>query len=375
MEKFNQALLGKQVWRIMQYPECLMARILRARYFSDGNILTAVQKKKASYAWKSILYGKELIVKGLRYMIGDGKTINTWTDPWISDHLPRPPRQREGMLRDGKLHQFFNEARDGWNEQKLREEMVDEDVDKILRIKISSSATIDMLGWHYTEHGLYTVKSGYWLSTHLPMEEGFQPTFGNTDLKRRIWKTRMPSKLHHFLWKTLSRSLATGSNLKRRHITTDDLCRRCCQEPETEKHLLFDCSYAQAVWRDSGIDNRILIDPLASLEEKIEACLQCSLHTRLAHLQNLPFWIMWRLWKNRNILIFQRKHIDWRWVLNQARRDAQEWKDNSSESMQRREQVHHGRNCWKRPRRGWLKCNVDSSFINSQTPCKAGWII
>ena len=43
--------------------------------------------------------------------------------------------------------------------------------------------------------------------------------------------------------------------------------------------------------------------------------------------------------------------------------------------MQIREQVHHRRNCWKRPKRGWLKCNVDSSFINSQTPCKAGWII
>ena len=169
-----------------------------------------------------------------------------------------------------------------------------------------------MLGWQYTEHGLSTVKSGYWLSTHLPTEEGIQPTFGNIDLKRRLWKTKMPPKLHHFLWRSLSRSLATGSNLKRRHITTDDLCRRCCQEPQTEKHLLFDCPYAQAAWWESRIDNRIFTDPLASLEEKIESCLQCYLHIRLAHFQNLPFWIMWRLWKSRNILIFQRKHLDWR---------------------------------------------------------------
>ena len=50
LEKFNKALLGKQVWRIMQNPGCLMARVLKARYFHDGDILTADQKKKASYA-------------------------------------------------------------------------------------------------------------------------------------------------------------------------------------------------------------------------------------------------------------------------------------------------------------------------------------
>lgn len=50
LKKFNQALLGKQVWRILQQPQSLVARILKARYFSDGNIFTAVVRKKASHA-------------------------------------------------------------------------------------------------------------------------------------------------------------------------------------------------------------------------------------------------------------------------------------------------------------------------------------
>lgn len=76
LETFNQALLGKQVWRILQHPSCLMERVLKARYFPNCSILNAVQKPKAFYAWKSILYGKELIAKGMRYIIGDGLYIN-----------------------------------------------------------------------------------------------------------------------------------------------------------------------------------------------------------------------------------------------------------------------------------------------------------
>ena len=62
---------------------------------------------------------------------------------------------------------------------------------------------------------------------------------------------------------------------------------------------------------------------------------------------------MWRLWKSRNILIFERKHLDWRWVLHQAWRDAHEWKDKiteSTESFQQRDQVQYRRNQWKQPK-------------------------
>lgn len=81
----------------MQHPNCLMSRVLRARYFLDGNILTANLKKKASYAWRSILHGRDLITKGLKFIVGGGTTANMWTDRWIPDHPPRPPRpQFEG---------------------------------------------------------------------------------------------------------------------------------------------------------------------------------------------------------------------------------------------------------------------------------------
>lgn len=122
-----------------------------------------------------------------------------------------------------------------------------EDVTKILHMKISAKAELDLMGWSYNDNGIYSVKSGYWLATHLPGYNGGQEIYGNVNIKQRIWKTNTPSKIKHFLLKMTSRALATGSSLQRRHIIRDGQCRRCCSALETEKHLFFECPYAQKI--------------------------------------------------------------------------------------------------------------------------------
>uniref|UniRef100_A0A0D3CRR4 Reverse transcriptase zinc-binding domain-containing protein n=2 Tax=Brassica oleracea TaxID=3712 RepID=A0A0D3CRR4_BRAOL len=185
----------------------------------------------------------------MRYIIGDGTLVNMWTDPWIPDHPPKPPTPRE--------------------ESPVREK--DEDVDQIFLLKISSTAHQDLMGWHYNEDGIYTVKFGYWLGTHLPTNVPPTPTYGSAELKYKIWKTSAPAKLKHFLWRLLSKSLATSNNLKRRHIGRVDQCKRCCSAAETEEHIFFECPYAKKIWRASGVSNRIINDQSSTLEEKIEA--------------------------------------------------------------------------------------------------------
>lgn len=54
--------------------------------------ISSVQKKKSSYAWKSILYRRDLVCKGMRFYSRRWKPNYIWTDPWISYHPPRPPR-------------------------------------------------------------------------------------------------------------------------------------------------------------------------------------------------------------------------------------------------------------------------------------------
>lgn len=38
----------------------------------------------ASHGWRSVLIGRDLLLKQLGWMIGTGEEINIWDDPWLS---------------------------------------------------------------------------------------------------------------------------------------------------------------------------------------------------------------------------------------------------------------------------------------------------
>jgi hypothetical protein len=54
---FNLAMFAKQVWRLIDTPDSLCARVLQAKYYPDGNILKAGPKASSSFTWQSIVAG------------------------------------------------------------------------------------------------------------------------------------------------------------------------------------------------------------------------------------------------------------------------------------------------------------------------------
>lgn len=63
--EFNQAVVVKHVWNIIYNPNSLLARILKGRYFYASDILQAEAGVGASYTWRSLLWGRNLLLKGL----------------------------------------------------------------------------------------------------------------------------------------------------------------------------------------------------------------------------------------------------------------------------------------------------------------------
>uniref|UniRef100_A0A494G9K2 Reverse transcriptase domain-containing protein n=1 Tax=Solanum lycopersicum TaxID=4081 RepID=A0A494G9K2_SOLLC len=247
---------------------------------------------------------------------------------------------------------------------------------------LSQSQSKDYLGWHYTDTGLYTVKSGYWLATHLHGDEPRAlPPAGDPHLKRSIWKTTTAPKIKHFLWKMLSKALATGEELERRHINPDKYCKRCFTETETTDHLFFTCPHAMQIWRASTIPIQDLTDSQVSLETKMTIIFEWHKQSSNNQLQaQLPFWILRRIRKSRNKLIFGGEANTWEKDLSSAHHDAEEWSTlgdtrrlrefNSPIANGSRRILH-----WRRPEAGWIKCNYDGSYIQHLQRTSGTWII
>lgn len=87
IECFNQAMLAKQAGKVLNNPQCLLVRFLKSIYFPDGDFLSAPMGGRPSYAWRSLLFGRELLQKGLQQRFGNGHMTLVWSDKWVDDSI------------------------------------------------------------------------------------------------------------------------------------------------------------------------------------------------------------------------------------------------------------------------------------------------
>ena len=61
IEKFNETLLAKQVWRMINNSDSLCYRVFKARFFPNCSILKAKDSIIRFYIWKSIIRARDVI--------------------------------------------------------------------------------------------------------------------------------------------------------------------------------------------------------------------------------------------------------------------------------------------------------------------------
>lgn len=82
-EKFNDAFLAKQVWRMINNPYSLCFQVFKAKFFPNCSILEAKDSIVGSYAWKSILSARDVIQKSMVWRIGNGQSVRIKENKWL----------------------------------------------------------------------------------------------------------------------------------------------------------------------------------------------------------------------------------------------------------------------------------------------------
>jgi hypothetical protein len=101
LKVFNQALLARQAWRLMQFPDSLCARILKVKYYPNANLLDTAFIHSTLASWQGIMHGLELLKCGAIWRIGSGTQMRIWHENWIprDDSLKISARRTDEMLR------------------------------------------------------------------------------------------------------------------------------------------------------------------------------------------------------------------------------------------------------------------------------------
>ncbi|KAI9156288.1 hypothetical protein LWI28_003813 [Acer negundo] len=182
----------------MSNGDSLAARVLKACYFPDSNLLKAELKPTTSFMWKSLMWGKEIIAAGTRWKVGDGSMIRIYKDKWIVRptsfcHISPP------FLGENTTVDMLISASGMWNLGLIKKFFWEDDVAAILSIPNGRSRSSDSLQWHFNQKGSYSVKSGYQVGCSIKSDTGpsYSGIFSSITSSwwNSLWNFKIPSKV------------------------------------------------------------------------------------------------------------------------------------------------------------------------------------
>ncbi|XP_056841665.1 uncharacterized protein LOC130494863 [Raphanus sativus] len=268
IHEFNLALLAKQLWRLAQNPDSLVARVLKGRYYRLSSPLRINSVNSPSYVWTSISAARELLLLGIRQKIHSGYEVKVWEDPWIPLNPARPAIPIAPVMHPNmRVSDLINQESKEWDVELLEQYVRPEDIPLIRSLAISITHRPDTFCWNFTRNGQYTVKSGYWVAQNMLKEvdekQGVEPSI--TKLQAFAWKIKAPKKICHLIWQLLTGQVAVTRNLVRRNMRCDNYCPRCGEPEESVTHAIFECPPSLQVWLHSSTPTSPVIFPASSI--------------------------------------------------------------------------------------------------------------
>ncbi|KAK9924950.1 hypothetical protein M0R45_033291 [Rubus argutus] len=358
---FNHSLLAKQGWRLITQPDSLVARVFKARYHPNSSFLEANHLPDMSYTWRSILAGKKVLSKGIRFQIGIGNNVSLWNDPWLPlPHNFKPfSSPREGT-ESWKVGDIINQQSHNWIHPVISELFSKAEVELILKIPLSHSTAEDRLIWHFDTKGRFYVKSGYHIAriTEDLKNQAFSSS-GRSNLGmpfwNRIWHACIPPKVRVFIWRLIRGVLPTRVALNKKVKLPDNHCVFCNNHAETDIHVFMQCKAIKTFWSASSVFCVPCDRPGTSICDWVWMTLDSYPNQK----PDLFFMCLWVIWCERNKIVWKEGSFNPWLMLSSAPKLLEEYQRFHPPLVKNKQRPVSK---WEFPPSGRLKINFDGAF-------------
>ena len=160
--------------------------IISAKFFPGGTIFDAGIPINCSYAWRSILQAREVILKGAIWRVGDGASIKIWEHRW----LPSTP---SGFVLSPKagsdavwVKELLVPNSGRWNSDLLERNFMPWEAEEIKRIHVCALGQNDAYIWPLTPDGNYSVRSAYRMLAMA--KSSSEPASSCPTVTNQVWK-------------------------------------------------------------------------------------------------------------------------------------------------------------------------------------------
>ncbi|XP_019164478.1 PREDICTED: uncharacterized protein LOC109160650 [Ipomoea nil] len=240
LHQFNLALLGKQGWRMLTCPDSLVARVFKARYYPTTSFFDAVIGGNPSYVWRSIMASQELVKSGCKRRIGNGRSTQVWSHPWLpGTQGTLVPASQSGISHNMLVSDLIDVDLCSWNIPYVQQLFDPHVASQIVQLPVNLLHD-DVWYWEGDLRGCYSVKEGY-------KRLGETHVHGSV-VWNGIWRLNIPPKWKNLMWRALSNILPTLDNLIKRRVDLMNICPACGLFEESIMHIFCTCEYASRVW-------------------------------------------------------------------------------------------------------------------------------
>ncbi|KAL9443800.1 hypothetical protein AB3S75_017056 [Citrus x aurantiifolia] len=372
ISSFNHALVAKQGWRLLQYPDSLVAQVLKARYYRHTDFMEVKVGSNPSFIWRSILRGREILQQGTRWRVGRGDKIQIMTSNWIPKPTSFRPIFSPSLLANSKVADLIGSDHQ-WNNILIDQHFAKEDAEVIRSIPLPRYPKNDERVWHYDKKGFYTVKSGYQVALKLKYVEAPTSSTGHYHGWHNIWKLNLPRKTRIFIWRAAKDLLPTAESLFRRKIMQEPICQVCKSGVEDAFHAFMECKVARKVWKYSYLASEMQ----GVVREDILSVMQRLIKKMPMREVEFVVVVWWEIWHARNMLIFEGKRVNPMSLIAKAQAAVEVYQRvHGKEQTSKRSKDVSKQDQWCRPSPvGYYKVNVDAAVHTEQQLTGLGVVI